>query len=52
MLLIRFLDKISFYYIFAYPENFIKAINLSFVNTAVKNENEKNFDFSGAQKLK
>ena len=52
MLLIRFLDKISFYFIFAYPENFMKAINLSFVNTAVKNENETNFDFSGAQKLK
>ena len=52
MLLIRFLDEISFYLIFAYLENFIQAINLSFVNTAVKNENETNFDFYGLQKLK
>ena len=49
MLLIRFLNKICYYFFVVYVENFIDAINLSFVNTAVENENETNFDFTSTK---
>ena len=49
MLLIRFLHEICYYFISVYVENFIDAINSSFVNTTVKNENETNFDFTSTK---
>ena len=49
MLLIRFLHNICYYFFVAYVENFIDAINLSFVNTPIENENETNFDFTSTK---
>ena len=49
MLLIRFLHKRCSYFFVVYVGNFIDAIKLSFVNTAVKNENETNFDFTSTK---